>query len=239
MIEALARSRPLAGKVLLDIGASPHGFALEWALKKGVSAYIGIGLGICETIEVRREGSVGRLISMDAEDLVFEPQTFDLIISLSTFEHFFDGAKVLKEMYRVLKVGGSVLIHFQPVWNASYGHHLHHIPSVAELIPHWAHLLWNEETMYQAYRGKWPVDMPMSLEETIEWIYRSNEINRIDVVRLRDMFYASDFEVEWMTPLVDDSSANKRIIAGYLSKILPYSADDLMTLGFSILMNKV
>jgi hypothetical protein len=163
---------------------------------------------------------MGKLIRMNAEDLIFEPETFDLIISLSTFEHFFNG------------------VNFQPVWTASYGHHLHHIPSVAKLIPPWAHLIWTEETMRQAFRERWPADAAMSLEEAIEWIYRSSEINRVDIVTLRNMFRTCDFEVEWMTPLFDDKSDNKPVVADYLSRILPYSADDLMTLGFSILLKK-
>jgi 2-polyprenyl-3-methyl-5-hydroxy-6-metoxy-1,4-benzoquinol methylase len=238
MIDILNQLRPLKDKHLLDIGASPHGYALEWALHRSVASYTGIGLGIGETVEVNHKDSFGQLRYMNAEDLSFESETFDLIISLSTFEHFFNGSKVLQEMHRVLRRKGSVLINFQPVWTSSYGHHLHHVPSVAKIIPPWAHLLWNKETMRQVYNDKWPAEAQMSLEEAIEWIYQSDEINRIDVATIRNLFYASDFEIEWMTPLFDDESGDKRIIANYLAQALPYSAEDLMTLGYSVLLNK-
>ena len=271
MIDILDSLRPVAGKSLLDVGASPHGFALEWALRKNVSGYTGIGLGVHETVEViqtdasheqvsrraslgetfrrltgtttplehqRAESLVGRLMQMDAESLLFESQTFDLVLSLSTFEHFFDGARVLREMYRVLRPGGSALISFQPVWTCSYGHHLHHVEPVARLIPPWAHLLWTEQTMRQAFEGRWPEGLPMSLEAAVEWIYRSNEVNRIDVVRIRQMFLECDFEIEWMTPLMDSESDDKKVIANYLASVLPYSVDELMTLGFSLLLNR-
>ena len=46
MIDTLFRLQNLSGKALLDIGASPHGFALERALERGVKEYCGVGLGV-------------------------------------------------------------------------------------------------------------------------------------------------------------------------------------------------
>lgn len=238
MVESLNKLHPIAGKALLDIGASPHGYTLEHALQLGVSSYVGIGLGVAEVIEVHGQSTIGRLIKMNADDLAFEPDTFDLVLSLSTFEHFFNCPQVLREMYRVLKPGGSVLINFQPVWTSSCGHHLHHIPAVAELIPPWAHLLWSEESMLGVCTSRWPADASMSLKEVIEWIYHSDEINRIDIVALRNMFYQSDFVIKWMTPLRDDETNNKPAIARYLSRLLPYSEEDLMTRGLSLFLTK-
>ena len=54
MLDIFDPLRPLAGRSPGDIGASPHGFALEWALRKDVSSYTGIGLGIHESVEVAR-----------------------------------------------------------------------------------------------------------------------------------------------------------------------------------------
>ena len=279
MLDIFDSLRPLAGRSLLDIGASPHGFALEWALRKDVSSYTGIGLGIHESVEVARphapqipssgrpslvetlrrltatgqptgethQGSpagklpaecTGSLRNMDAEALRFESGQFDLIVSLSTFEHFFDGAKVLQEMHRVLRPGGSALISFQPVWTSSYGHHLHHVEPVAALIPPWAHLLWTADTMRQTFEGRWPEGLPMSLDDAIEWIYRSNEVNRIDVATIRRVFLESPFEIDWMTPLMDNDSDDKKVIANYLASVLPYSENELMTLGYSLLIHK-
>jgi ubiquinone/menaquinone biosynthesis C-methylase UbiE len=238
MVEILNKLHPIAGKALLDVGVSPHGYTLEHALQLGVSSYVGIGLGVADMMEVRHQNNTGRLIKMNAEDLAFESDTFDLILSLSTFEHFFNGSQVLREMHRVLKPSGSVLINFQPVWTSSCGHHLHHIPAVAELIPPWAHLLWTEETMQKVCTSRWPTDAVMSLKETIEWIYHSDEINRVDIVTLCSMFSKSDFVLEWMTPLLDDETKNKPVIARYLSSLLPYSEENLMTRGLSLFLTK-
>jgi SAM-dependent methyltransferase len=276
MLDIFDSLRPLRGKSILDVGASPHGFALEWALRKEAASYTGIGLGIHEPVDVVRTHEeptpsparpslaesfrrltgagrtsadalparrlaaeyIGTLRNMDAETLDFESGQFDLIMSLSTFEHFFDGARVLREMHRVLRPGGSALISFQPVWTSSYGHHLHHVEPVAALIPPWAHLLWTSDSMRSNFEGRWPDGLPMSLDEAIEWIYRSNEVNRIDVVTIRKMFLESPFEIDWMTPLMDNESDDKRVIANYVGSVLPFSTEELMTLGYSLLAHK-
>jgi SAM-dependent methyltransferase len=238
MIDILGDLRRLRGKTVLDIGASPHGYALEHALRNGVRRYIGIGLGVAEEIEVSDSGCTAVLLNMNAEQLALDPQSVDLVITLSTFEHFFDGAKVLQEMHRVLKPGGSALISFQPVWTCSEGHHLHHIAEVTKLLPPWSHLILTEDQLRESLARNWPASAPMSLEETLHWIYRSGEMNRVDIVTLRRMFENCQLEIEWMQPLQDDDAGNKKIIARYLSRLLPYSADELMIRGYSLLLNK-
>jgi SAM-dependent methyltransferase len=238
MIDTLAEIRSLTGLRVLDVGASPHGYGLEKALQAGASVYVGIGLAVGAAAEVREGQQLGWLMSGDAEELGFADETFDAILSLSTFEHFADGAKVLREMHRVLKPEGIALFHFQPVWTSSYGHHLHHFPSVGRLIPPWAHLLWGEGRMREALRGQWPSDAPISLEQAVHWVYRGNEINRLEVSAVRALFRECALRTEWLTPLMDDDSNNKRLVAEFLSAILPYTHEDLMTLGFAALMRK-
>jgi SAM-dependent methyltransferase len=238
MIDALDAGAPLLGRTLLDVGASPHGFSLERALAQGAAAYLGVGLGVWEPVEVRHQRAVGRLVAAYGEALPVEPESVDLVMSLSTFEHFPDGAAVLWEIHRVLRPGGRLFANFQPVWTSSAGHHLHHIESVARLIPPWAHLLWTPATMRRALESRWPASAPMSVDEAVAWIYESSEINRVDVVTLRRMFETGPFAIEWMTPLPEDESDEKPRLATYLATLLPYSAEELLTRGFSIMMRK-
>jgi SAM-dependent methyltransferase len=46
----------------------------------------------------------------DAHDLPFPPGSFDLVISCDSLEHFHDPLTVLKEVERVLKPGGTLVI---------------------------------------------------------------------------------------------------------------------------------
>ncbi|MFH1445739.1 MAG: class I SAM-dependent methyltransferase [Nanoarchaeota archaeon] len=56
------------------------------------------------------------LITADARKLPFKSNSFDKIISNDTIEHMNreDGIKMLKEMYRVLKPGGFMIVHTSP-----------------------------------------------------------------------------------------------------------------------------
>jgi SAM-dependent methyltransferase len=238
MVQVLDGVTPLVGRTMLDVGASPHGFSLEEALARGVLSYVGVGLGVPGTVEVHHEGSVGRLIRGDAEVIGLAADSVDVAMSLSTFEHFSDGAAVLREVHRVLRPGGRLFVNFQPVWTSSEGHHLHHLANVTRVIPPWAHLLWTPETMRRALAERWPADAEVSLEEAVAWIYESREINRLDIVTLRGMFEAAPFVVEWMTPLPDGEDLDRRRLASYLSGVMPYSSENLLTRGFSIMMRK-
>ena len=238
MVDELDATVPLAGLTLLDVGASPHGFSLERVLEKGAAAYLGVGLGVSEHVEIRHHMAAGRLLDAYGDALPVESESVDVVISLSTFEHFLDVAAVLREIHRVLRPGGRLFANFQPVWTSSAGHHLHQLQSIAGLIPPWAHLLWTPDTMRRALTRRWPSDAPMSMENAVRWVYESHEINRLDVVSLRQMFEAAPFTIEWMTPLPDDESDDKPRVAAYLSTLLPYSAEELLTRGFSLMMRK-
>jgi ubiquinone/menaquinone biosynthesis C-methylase UbiE len=223
------------GKTLLDIGASPHGFALERALEIGVRQYCGVGLGVQSDVLVREGAQAAVLMKMDADRLDIASDSFDAIISLSTFEHFFHPDQVLKEMHRIVKAGGRVLLNFQPVWTSARGHHLHHMPDVCTLLPKWAHLKWSREEMLENLRSSWPASASMRLEEVVHWIYDSDEINRLSGSALRQALETSLLEVQWITPLKDAADSAE---AESASKTLPYSADELATKGYSALLAK-
>lgn len=238
MVDVLHDAVCLTGRTLLDVGASPHGFSLERALTKGASGYLGVGLGMWEPAEVTHLGTVGRLMAAYGEALPLASESVDVAMSLSTFEHFHDGAAVLREIHRVLRPGGTVFVSFEPVWTSAAGHHLHHLGNVAALIPPWAHLLWTPARMRRVLAERWPAEASIPLEEAVTWVYRSQEINRVDVVTLRRMFETGPFTIEWIVPLPEDDDGDKVRVAAYLATVLPYSSDELLTRGFSIMMHK-
>jgi SAM-dependent methyltransferase len=238
MLDIFSTLRPITGVSILDVGASPHGFALEHALRLGVAEYCGIGLGIAADAMVEFEGGVGVLLGMNADNLEFPDSTFDRIITLSTFEHFFHPDQVLREFVRVLKPGGAVLVNFQPIWTSLQGHHLHHIPAIAKLLPPFSHLRWDREQMRSNLRATWPQEATMSLDEVVTWIYDSDEINRIPVNILRQRFLECDFHIEWITPLLDEWTADEESGAQAAAQIAGLPAGELAIKGFSLLMVK-
>lgn len=238
MVDIFDGLRPLRGRALLDIGASYCGYSLERALDHGVSAFSGVSLEINRLTEVRTPGAVARLLPMNAEELDFPEASFDLILSVSTFEHLHDGPRVLREMHRVLRPGGSALVSFEPVWTCSYGHHLHHLPDLARLIPPWAHLVCTPEQLRAVLRERWPAEAPLALEAALDAIYHADVINRRPGRALLRWFQESAFEIEWTAPLPDDQSDGRRAVAEYLARLLPYEADELLARGYSLLLNK-
>jgi 2-polyprenyl-3-methyl-5-hydroxy-6-metoxy-1,4-benzoquinol methylase len=236
MIETFDRLRPFTGKRLLDIGASPHGYALERAMALGLAEYVGIGLDVEQPVEVRSATSCGKLLYMNAERLELPEESFDLVISLSTFEHVGDVASVLAEITRVLKPGGSALITFEPIWTCSYGHHLHHFGPVAAHMPDWAHLLWDKQQMRAELASVWPADGAISLDDAAAWTFDSSAINRISITQMREYFQQSGLEIEWMVPIPDEKRDPERLKA--VAAATSFSAADLMAKGLSVLLNK-
>jgi SAM-dependent methyltransferase len=238
MVDVVADAASLTGRTLLDVGASPHGFSLEHALAGGAAAYLGVGLGMWEPTQVAHRGAVGRLLAARGEALPLASESVDVAMSLSTFEHFLDGPAVLREIHRVLRSGAAFFVSFEPVWTSAAGHHLHHLGNVAQLIPPWAHLLWTPARMRRALADRWPLEASISLEDAVAWVYHSQEINRVDVVTLRQMFETAPFRIEWIAPLPEDDTGDKPRLAAYLATVLPYSSEQLLTRGFSIMMRK-
>jgi len=64
-------------------------------------------------------------IVMDAQDLKFDDQSFDLIFSFDAFEHIANPEKALKEAHRVLRPGGYLYLYFGPLFPSSLGLHLY------------------------------------------------------------------------------------------------------------------
>jgi 2-polyprenyl-3-methyl-5-hydroxy-6-metoxy-1,4-benzoquinol methylase len=236
-IETLDRLRPLRDKRLLDIGASPHGYAMERALALGVAEYVGVGLDVEQSIELQLATGRGRLLYMNAEQLDFPDQSFDLVVSLSTFEHVGDVARVLAEIKRVLKPGGSALITFEPIWTCSYGHHLHHFGPIAAHMPDWAHLLWDANQMRAELAATWPTDGAISLDEAIDWTYKSPVINRIGIVQMRAYFEQSGMATEWMVLLPDEARDPDRV--QFVAEATSLSPTELTTKGLSVFLNRV
>ncbi len=245
LVGELDKCRALPGCTMLDLGASIHGYALEGALDRGVALYEGIDFDVVrhwgeDSVEITGpDGRLGRLRQMNAEQLDFPNASFDCLLSISTFEHFHHPDRVLAEMFRVLRPGGVALVSFEPIWTCSYGHHLHHFGALSDLVPPWSHLFLSEEQMRAVLaRQPWPADAPVDLDGALQWTYHGDGINRHDIRRLKTYFEQSPFEIDWLCPLPDEAPPERAAVAAYLARVLPYTAEELLTRGLSLLLRK-
>jgi 2-polyprenyl-3-methyl-5-hydroxy-6-metoxy-1,4-benzoquinol methylase len=115
--------RPLRGMRVLNVGCGTGGFnvaveragADSWGLDTNPDA-----VRICD---LRRAlGGGGRYAVAAAESLPFRAESFDLVYCLSTLEHVADVAATVREMVRVTRPGGAILLYAPNRW-ALYENH--------------------------------------------------------------------------------------------------------------------
>ncbi|MGB9715441.1 MAG: class I SAM-dependent methyltransferase [Thermodesulfovibrionales bacterium] len=107
---AIRMISPTEGKRILELGCGVGGNA---PLIKDCKEYIGTELS--EIALERARESFGKkpnfkFIPMDAMDLKFDNNQFDIVIATEVIEHLPNAQKMLKESFRVLKPGGKLLI---------------------------------------------------------------------------------------------------------------------------------
>ncbi|MDR3001296.1 MAG: class I SAM-dependent methyltransferase [Fibromonadaceae bacterium] len=174
---------PFDEKRMLEIGCG-NGDLLKFIAKYYSPAFItGIDPGLDSWWNTSENlGENWKVMSGGAENLDFEDNSFDAVISISTFEHIDDLTKCLSETKRVLKPYGRFYISFMPIWTSIIGHHFvatedntwneEHLA----LIPPWGHLYMSEIEMREHLEFL-NVDTNLK-EQMLQFIYHSNIINR-------------------------------------------------------------
>ncbi len=113
----VAMARISAGQRVLDIGTGTGVVALEAAMAVGTGGSC-VGIDLSEKMLAAANGNARRahlaerveFKAMDAESLQFEGASFDVVVSLFALLHFPNPAIALREMFRVLKPGGTLVV---------------------------------------------------------------------------------------------------------------------------------
>ncbi len=101
---------------MLDVGCGT-GANLEMLAGFGVAEGVDVS---AEALEFCNSRGLRNVKQGEAEKLPYGDSTFDLVTGLDVVEHLDDDLGGLREMYRVLKPGGSVLL-FVPAFNFLWG----------------------------------------------------------------------------------------------------------------------
>src|SRR5947207_14286393 len=99
----LALGRSVAGARLLNVACGTGGFN-ELARSASADSWGVDASAEAATIAALR--APGRILCAAAEDLPFPTASFDVVYCYSTLEHVADAARAVRELVRVLRLGG-------------------------------------------------------------------------------------------------------------------------------------
>lgn len=105
-VEARHLSSIKLNRPILDVGCGWGEFAEAF----GVNIDMGVDIAPKDLSAAGKGKMYKNLTLADARSLPFAENSYGSIFSISTFEHITDTQKLLKEMYRVLKPGGTLAI---------------------------------------------------------------------------------------------------------------------------------
>lgn len=201
---AEANCGTLHGKDVLEVGCDQSGQFLSYLCKKrSVASAVGINPCLAQSV---RSASFS-LLKEDARKMPFADNSFDVILSISVFEHVQDLDIAISEMFRVLRPGGYILTEFGPIWSSVWGHHLwlYHGNKVRDWentpIPPYAHLLMPEIELREWCSQKYNDN---SLTEKIcDFVFRSPDQNRLFYSDYEKIFKESQFNTLYMTGFPD------------------------------------
>jgi SAM-dependent methyltransferase len=104
----------LQGRRILDLGAGLGGLTTALARRGGRMVSIEPGEAWRKLASDRlKESGNGQVLAAFGESLPLADCSVDLIVSLQVLEHVQDPAKVVRELYRVLKPGGELFIAYE------------------------------------------------------------------------------------------------------------------------------
>lgn len=142
--------KELQGKTLLDIGAGGGGKSTFYALN-GAKNVIGIDIekGFIKQAEefAASKGAKNvEFLVVNAEKMPFSSNSIDICVMNDVFEHLAHPEVVLKEVARVLKIGGKVFVNSPPYFHP-YGAHLSDLIGIP-----YVHILFPEPVLINAYK---------------------------------------------------------------------------------------
>jgi ubiquinone/menaquinone biosynthesis C-methylase UbiE len=201
------------GLEVLEIGCG-HGGITCYLAAVGAKHVTGIDLdtkrlAIAKRFAEQLSDRLGRtlpitLAEMDASALNLPDASIDLVVADNVFEHFMNHEAVLREVMRVLRPGGKLLVPVFPSIYSKYGLHLKH----GLKLP-WANLLFSEKTicravqrmaqdnphLYEIYPGL--INNPTRVRD----VRRYGDLNGMTYNRFRRDASKAGFKINWFRPI--------------------------------------
>lgn len=196
-VEARHLSRIKLPRPILDIGCGWGEFAEAFGVK------IDMGIDISpQDLRTAAKGKMYKNLTLaDARNLPFADNSYGSIFSISTFEHITNPKKLLKEIYRVLKPGGTMAITMETSdvdENTFYRPFLKRIG--LKRLSNW--LTWAYNTKFHRHtlpsRKKWIEDVRKSGFK----ITGAKDIISPTITKLYDIFILTSWPAQLFRPLI-------------------------------------
>ncbi len=217
-------------KIILEIGAENANTLYELE-KQGMQYGIGINNWLWEHKADNVSKVTDRIVLAhgDINALPIEDESFDLIISIASFEHILNLENALQEMYRLLKPGGFIFTIFAPIWsNPEVGHHLwfenqnnwyrfNEEETYRHLVKPGEHLLYEKEEMRVHLKQR--CDDKLA-EQLLYELYERDIINRYTYADYRRFVVETGFNIirlrkSWEIPVAQDTLQKLQQKYGY------------------------
>lgn len=139
----------LREKHVLDLGCFTGGRSVAWFERYGLMSITGVDISQVY-IDAAKQFSEIKRINADfkvarGEKLPFKKESFDAILSYDVLEHVQNLEATLSECYRVLKIGGKLIVVF-PGYFHPMEHHLDFVTKLPAI-----HYFFGGETLVKAY----------------------------------------------------------------------------------------
>ena len=128
----------IRGRTVIDFGCGTGGQSVEMA-QRGARHVIGVDINKTYLATARRHADAAG-VGDRCTFLTTSDERADIIVSLDSFEHFADPARILRVMDSCLAPGGRVIASFGPTWYHPLGGH------IFSVFP-WAHLVFTEKAL--------------------------------------------------------------------------------------------
>lgn len=213
----------IEGKRILEIGGNSFAVGDEF-LKRGAKK-VDI-INIQEGLSYHSDQI--SFVSMDARDLTFENETFDIVFGVAVLEHLQNLDKVLIQIDSVLKKNGKAFLQGGPLWSSIRGHHVwvhcdgvkYEFSNEKNPVPDWGHLFLNKDEMRTYLVSNSIIESHAN--EIVEWVYEDTSLNRYTFEDYKRFFNECPLDIEsfveknWGKPSIDIT--NKLVESGNPSK---------------------
>jgi len=185
----------LENKIILDFGCFMGGTTIAWLEMYRFKKAYGIDTDSIfadgANLFAKRKGANAEFCAAFGEELPYDDESFDAIISLDVFEHVKDLKRCLAECKRVLKVNGHLLAIFPPYYHPM----AHHLKVTRTPCLHW---IFHGEVLRRIQNelivNKWGAEYEHLLLGDLDG-YRSPYLNGITVRNFRKLIADANWEI--------------------------------------------